>query len=344
MSLCGALTPPSGAVPVPNPQRLSPCGWMHGHPERGSAARPSGPPQQGDFHFTRPGIAARDDGSAPHQERLRHLGLHRLIDAHTHWFPDNVNAKIWEYFDRHYWPVTYRESTERRVEWMRRNGVHRFTALTYAHRPGMAAWLNDWTAEFAGRVPEAIACGTFFPEPGVGAVVRRGIEDYRFRGFKLHLRVGDFDPSAEALYPAFEQVEAAGLPVVIHAGSAPDPGRFTAPIHLRRLLLRFPRLKVVVAHMGSAEFEEYVRLAQTHPALYLDTTMVFVEFTACDPFPKALFPDLEGLSRQILFGSDFPTIPYPISHAIESVLNLPVSDEAKRRMLQGNAAALFGLI
>jgi hypothetical protein len=318
---------------------------VHAEGSQGSGEhRRGGPPEPADFHFTRAPLEARDDGTARHWERLRHLGLPRLIDAHTHWFPDAVNAKIWSYFDRHYWPVTYRDTTERRLEWMRTNRVDRFTTLTYAHRPGMAAWLNEWTAEFAGRVPEAIPCGTFFPEPEAGEEVRRCIEEYRFRGFKLHLRVGDFDPSSAALFPAFEQVEAAGLPVVIHAGSAPDPGRFTAPVYLRRLMLRFPRLKIVVAHMGSTEFEDYVRLALTHPTLYLDTTMVFVEFTACDPFPPALLPELEGLSGQILFGSDFPAIPYPLTHAIESVLNLPVSDAAKRRILQGNAARLFGVI
>jgi len=265
----------------------------------------------------------------------------RLIDAHTHWFPDNVNEKIWAYFDRHYWPVTYRDNTARRLEWMRRNHVHRFTTLTYAHRPGMAEWLNEWTAGFAADTPEAIPCGTFFPEPGVGGLVRRCIEQYRFRGFKLHLRVGDFDPAGDALYPAFEQIEAAALPVVIHAGSAPDPGRFTAPIYLRRLLLRFPKLRIIVAHMGSAEFEDYLRLARLHAGLYLDTTMVFVDFTACDPFPSAELPQLELLSHKILFGSDFPTIPYSLTHAVGSVLDLPVSDGAKRRMFHDNAARLF---
>jgi len=285
----------------------------------------------------------KDDGKAPHTAALEALGVTRLIDAHTHWFPDAVNAKIWAYFDRHYWPVTYRGTAEERLGWIRRNRAARFTTLTYAHRSGMAAWLNEHTARFAAETPEAIPCGTFFPEPECGADVRRCIEDYRFRGFKLHLRVGDFDPSQDALSPAFEQIEAAGLPVVIHCGSAPDPGRFTAPAYLRRLLTRHPHLKVVVAHMGAAEFEEYLRLAEIYPGVFLDTTMVFVDFTACDPFPPALLGRLEALAGKILFGSDFPTIPYAFSHAVEGILRLPLSDPAKRAILHGNAAALFGV-
>ena len=72
-------------------------------------------------------------------------------------------------------------------------------------------------------------------------------------------------------------------------------------------------------------------------------TMVFVGFTACGPYPEALSPRLEGASSKILFGSDFPNIPYPLSHAVNGIGRLPLSRQAKRRILFDNAAALFGL-
>ncbi len=301
--------------------------------------------QPSDFGWT-PGVPPRlprDDGSAPHLAALKTLGLDGLIDAHTHWFPDNVNAKIWNYFDRHYWPVTYRDGTERRLEWIRRNGVRRFTTLTYAHRPAMAEWLNGWTMEFCARVPEAIPCATFYPEPEAAAYVRRAIEAHHVRAFKIHLRVGDFDPGVAELEPVFEQIAAAGLPVVVHAGSAPDAGRFTLPAVLGRVLARHPRLRVIVAHLGASEFAHYVALAESRPTVALDTTMVFTGFSACDPFPERLLARLEAISEQVLFGSDFPTIPYPLSHAVQSFLALPFADEAKRRMLRDNALRWFGV-
>jgi hypothetical protein len=288
-------------------------------------------------------VAPSDDGRVRHGRLLRELGLSGLIDAHSHWFPESVMRKIWDYFDRHYWPIAYRQLPAGRLEWVRRNKVRRFTTLNYAHRAGMAAWLNEWTAEFCARTPAAIPCGTFYPEPQAGADVRRCIEEYGFRGFKLHLRVSDMDPGDAALAPAFEQIAAAGLPVVIHCGSAPEPGRFTQPATLRAVLERHPALRVVVAHMGAAEFADYLALAERHPTLYLDTTMVFVGFRGCDPFPAELLARLEAASPKILFGSDFPNIPYPLSHAVLSIGALPLSREAKRRILYDNAAALFGL-
>ncbi len=288
-------------------------------------------------------IPLLDDGRVPHRQRLAELGIARLVDAHTHWFPQNVMRKIWAYFHQHNWKTSYETEPARRLEWMRRNGVARFTTLNYAHRPGMAAWLNDWTAEFAAATPEAIPCGTFYAEPDAGAYVRRAIEDYRFRGFKLHVRVGRLALTDPLLRPALEQVEAAGLPLIVHVGSAPEGSPFTAPQYVHGMLAQHPRLRVVVAHMGAWEFEEYLNLAEQRDNVYLDTTMVFVGFSACDPFPAALLPRLEALSRKILFGSDFPIIPYPYAHAVAGILELPLDVAAKRRMLGENAERLFGL-
>ena len=71
--------------------------------------------------------------------------------------------------------------------------------------------------------------------------------------------------------------------------------------------------------------------------------MVFVDPMALGEFPLPLLSRLEGVSHRILFGSDFPNIPYPLSHAVESVLALPLSGAAKRRILWENGRALFGL-
>ncbi|MBI3992872.1 MAG: amidohydrolase family protein [Candidatus Lambdaproteobacteria bacterium] len=252
-------------------------------------------------------------------------------------------AKIWAYFHQHNWPTSYETDQARRLEWMRRNGVRRFTTLNYAHRPGMAAWLNDWTADFAAQTPEAIPFGTFFPEPGAGDYVRRAIEEYGFRGFKLHVRVGRMALTDPLLAPALEQLAAAGLPLIVHIGSAPEGSEFTAPRFLHGMLAAHPRLKVVVAHMGAWEFAEYLKLAEERDTVFLDTTMVFVGFNACDPFPLALLPRLEAISHKVLFGSDYPIIPYPYAHAVDGILDLRIGADARRRMLGGNAARLLGL-
>ena len=83
------------------------------------------------------------------------LGLPGLYDVHVHFLPPNVQAKVYAQFDRagpkigREWPIRYRGSHEERVEQLRSFGVRRFSALPYAHRPGIAAYLNDWARDFA---------------------------------------------------------------------------------------------------------------------------------------------------------------------------------------------------
>jgi len=326
---------------------LCACNALFDDPQAsGELTEPKVPAQPGGRFGWAPGTtprAALDEGHAEHLPALAALSLTGVIDAHCHWFPENVMRRIWEYFDQHYWPITYRYDPAGRLDWLRRNKVKRFTTLNYAHRPGMASWLNQWTSEWAATVPEAVPCGTFFPEPGVEVYVRRAIEEYGFRGFKLHLRVGDMDPNDETLTEAFEQVAAAELPVIIHSGSAPDPGRFTQFALMERLVRRHPRLRVVVAHMGAYEFEDYLRLVEEHEFVHMDTTMVFVNYLACGDYPEPLLKRLERVYTKILFGSDYPGIPYSLSHAVLGVANLPFTVRARRAILAGNAARMFRL-
>ena len=51
-----------------------------------------------------------------------------------------------------------------------------------------------------------------------------------------------------------------------------------------------------------------------------------------------------GLSGDVLFGSDFPNIPYPYGEAVDALERLgPCGDAWMRSVLYSNAADLFGL-
>src|SRR5699024_1253666 len=110
------------------------------------------------------------------------LGLEGMIDLHVHFMPDNVQQKVWGFFDRlpemgePAWPVNYRHSDEQRVAILRVLRVSAFSTLNYAHRPGMAAWLNDYSKTFAAQYADAIHSATFCPEPGVEDMVGQVLE------------------------------------------------------------------------------------------------------------------------------------------------------------------------
>jgi len=130
---------------------------------------------------------------------------------------------------------------------------------------------------------------------------------------------------------------------VIHCGSGPAPGRFTGPAPIKKVLQRHPRLPLIIAHMGAPEYVEFLDLVEHHPRLRLDTTMVFTGFfdERIAQFPRAMRPRLRDLGDRILFGSDFPNIPYPYLHALEVLQDLDLGDEWLRAVCYGNAAHLF---
>ncbi|WP_328540841.1 amidohydrolase family protein [Streptomyces sp. NBC_00344] len=279
----------------------------------------------------------------------RSLGLEALIDVHTHFMPDQVLAKVWDYFDAagplvgRSWPITYREEEERRLELLRGFGVRAFTAMLYPHKPGMARWLNDWAADFAARVPDCLHTATFFAEPGAVDDVRRAL-DQGARVFKCHLQVGGYDPNDPVLDGVWGLLAGSGVPVVTHCGSGPVPGPFTGPGPIAALLARHPRLRLVVAHLGMPEYEDFIGLAERYGNVMLDTTMAFTPFAeTAAPFPSAALPRLGDLRERVLLGTDFPNIPYSYLDALHALERTGLGTDWLRAVCHDNAARLFGL-
>ena len=249
------------------------------------------------------------------------LGLPGLFDVHVHFLPPRLQAKVYAQFDEagpkigREWPIRYRGSHEERVEQLRSFGVRRFSALPYAHRPGVATWLNEWARDFAREIPECLWSATFYPEPEAATYVPELI-DAGVEVFKLHTQVGEFRLDDPLLDEAFGAIEDAGVPVVTHIGSGPVGNEFTGPEHLERLLARHPRLPVVIAHMGAPEYAEFLALAESHEHTRLDTTMVFTELLRPGravpgrPAAPSRRPRRPGAARQRL-----PDDPLPLPRA-----------------------------
>lgn len=295
-------------------------------------------------------VDVRDDDAAAVREIWSGLGLPGMIDVHTHFMPKSVLDKVWHYFDSagpmvgRPWPVIYRASQSQRIATLRRFGVRRFTSLVYPHKPKMAAWLNQWANDFARSTPDCLATATFFPEPGAAGYVTDAINTGA-RVFKAHIQVGRYDPNDPLLEEVWGVIEDAGTPVVIHCGSGPVAGEHTGPEPIYRLLRRYPRLDLIIAHMGMPEYSEFLSLCQHFARVRLDTTMAFTPFVnQTMPFPAAEQHRLRDAGDRILFGSDFPNIPYAYSEAMTAVIRLPgIDDDWLRGVFHHNAARLFAV-
>lgn len=293
--------------------------------------------------MTEPG----DDGDIP--AFWQALGLPGLVDVHTHFLPEPMQRKVWEYFDRaseNYgmcWPITYRLPEDERIETLRSFGVRAFPSLPYPHKAGMAPWLNAEAGALADRVPEMLRSATFHPEPTAELYVREALDD-GVRVFKVHVQIGDFDPREPLLEPVWGLLASAGIPIVVHCGSGPLVGNHTGPEPIRRLLERHPTLTLIIAHAGMPEYVEFAQLAAAYENVYLDTTMVATDFTEqAMPLPADIGPRYRDLGDKILLGTDFPSIPYPYSHQLAALARRDLGDDWLRAVLHDNAARLFKL-
>ncbi|TYB91578.1 amidohydrolase [Micromonospora sp. WP24] len=279
------------------------------------------------------------------------LGLPGLADVHVHFLPPRMLRRVWAYFDAAgplvgtEWPILYRWSDAERVAHLRRLGVRAFSALAYAHRPGMAADLNRWTLDFARATPDCLPSATFFPEPDVARYVGEALAAGA-RVFKVHLQVGGFAPTDPTLDDVWGLLAEAGVPVVVHAGHAPVGTAHTGPAPFAALLARHPTLTAVVAHLGAPDYRAFLDLATENERVRLDTTMAFTSFfDRFVSFPPEELPRLRelGLAGKVLLGSDFPNIPYPYAEQLAGLARLDLGDDWLRAVCWENAAALFDL-
>jgi predicted TIM-barrel fold metal-dependent hydrolase len=263
---------------------------------------------------------------------LADLGLPGIVDLHVHFLPERVLRKVWAYFDQaqtHYgtaWPIHYRTPEPERVATLRKLGVRTFAPLVYPHKPGMARWLTEWVTEFAAATPDAVPTATLYPEPDVaeylGAAVEAGA-----RVVKVHVQVGAFDPRDPLLRPAWGLLADAGVPVVAHCGHGPIPGAHTGLDVFGEVLAEHPRLRAVLAHAGMPDFLAALDLVHRYDGVHLDTTMVGTAFSnRIAPLPADWPARLADVADRVVFGSDFPNIPYPYVEQVRAVADWARAD------------------
>lgn len=290
----------------------------------------------------------------------------RYIDSHVHFFPERLFQAIWSYFDSSIqqiypkWINIYKWSNDRLVEYLKSRKVERYTTLNYAHKKGVAEKLNEWTRDFCQRNPAAIPFGTAHPDDeNLLEYAEKALTEFNFKGFKFQLTVTDFLIHDERLNPLYKLVQDLDKVLVIHVGTAPGPnqqplrGKEVGVKYFNKFRKEFPDIKVIVPHMGGYEFEEFFQIVERDPNVYLDTTMIFIR-KEVHVFPEEDYPtNFVGESRlisfmeencsQILFGTDFPNIPYDYKESVQGLLELDLSKHTYENIFFKNAVKLFNL-
>ena len=266
------------------------------------------------------------------------------VDCHIHLFPDRLFQAIRGWFADVGWEIPYPYRADEVLALLRGWGVEEAWALTYAHRPHMAEGVNSWLGDLCRREP--MVRGFFSVHPGDDdpeGIARRALDEHGLSGLKLHAEVQKLGVDDPRLDPVFDLLERRGRPCVLHTGDAPypEPKPHLDVARVAARMAKNPRLRAVIAHLGSYQTASYLQLCQRYEALYLEVS--FTQFPG-SPVPEQV--DLEQLGQhreRLLFGSDFPNLTFGYADQADAWWDLEWVREDAVMFFGGRARSLLPL-
>jgi aminocarboxymuconate-semialdehyde decarboxylase len=240
---------------------------------------------------------------------------------------------------------------------------------------------NDHAAELTAKHPTrllGLACSVPFDDDQILKETEKAVRQYKLKGIMINSSVdGEYLDSPRAT-SFFELVSDLDVPLFVHPPKftignekmeifrLPEMlGRpFDTTLSLTRFIFtggfeRFPKLKMVCAHVGGAlpmlpgrygfgyelrkdmSFGPWEPDVMTRPpASYIE--QLYVDTVCYHPPAVQCAIDTVGIDH-VVFGSDSPPVPLPLIRAVDTVRQLRISDAEKQKIMGGNAASLLGL-
>ncbi len=273
--------------------------------------------------------------------------LPAVVDAHMHIFPRGIFSAIWQWFDENAWPIRYQLTSSEAFDFLLSHGINHIIALQYAHKPGIANMLNQYMAEKCRKYKDRVTgMATVFPGENNAENILQKAFDSGLGGLKLHAHVQCFHVDSEHMNRLYECCRINKKPLVMHVGREPkstaykcDPYQLCSADRLERVLRDFPDLKICVPHLGFDEISAYRKMIEKYDNLWLDTTMLIADY-----FPIEEKIDLAHYrSDRVMYGSDFPNIPYAWDRELKRLKAAGISRDALEKILNKNAADFFSL-
>jgi hypothetical protein len=212
---------------------------------------------------------------------------------------------------------------------------------------------NDYIANYAASYPEkVIGFGAIDPAVDPVEETLEEIVSLKLRGVKLGPIYQNIHPTDPRMMRVYEFCQAHGLPIMIHQGTTfvrTGPLKYALPIQLEDVVIAFPQLRMIIAHLGHPWIAETLVLIRKHPHLYSDISAL--HYRPWQFYNALIMAKEYGVLDKILFGSDYPfTTPEAqieglrnINHFAEGT-NLPrLTQEEIERLIYSPTLTCLGL-
>jgi predicted TIM-barrel fold metal-dependent hydrolase len=307
-----------------------------------------------------------------------------IIDVHTHIYesmkslPKGLLKEFYDYkrkdlgeeeFEK--FRAEYEASTvDKLVEDMDEAGVDMSVVLPLDHaiqlreEPDISIWrINEYNAEAQEKYPKRIIAfvGVDPLRKDAISLLEKGIKEWGLKGVKL--MASSYSVDDAEVQPFMAKVNEFGVPLVIHTGADPIPYdiRKGNPQALDTLLIRYPRMKIIAAHLAKGYEDLLVGMIKYRPGrLYSCITGWQYEYQRSRwHFLMQMRYFMDRIPGALMMGTDWPSIKggtylthkewfdaIRILKVPEQGLGLGMRDfsQGEKNMLLGeNAKRLFGL-
>lgn len=264
--------------------------------------------------------------------------MNKLIDFHTHIFPDAIAERAAENVGKYYGLAMEGNGKASLLRERVPEGTDcRFVISSAAMKGKNVVNGNDFLLMMAENDSAYIPFGSFHPELGENECLAEleRIAEKGAKGIKIHPDFQKLFIDDEVMIRLYRRCGELGLPVLFHVGDKNTD--YSTPKRMRSVCDKVPDLTVIGAHLGGySVWDEAVE--------YLVDTDIFVDCSEARPFlSEEQTYDLImrfGVDR-VLFGSDFPV--FCTDTAYNYINPLPFTEEEKEKLFCKNAEKLLKL-
>jgi len=134
-------------------------------------------------------------------------------------------------------------------------------------------------------------------------------------GLKLYPCTDGYTPDDPDAYKVYEAASSIDMPVLFHQAGMPNPHdllKHTDPGQIDVIAESFPKLKIVLAHLGYPRVDETLYVTRKHPNVYCDISWPYGDVNH-PSYLYMLWRDLLtalnlGVINKLVFGTDYPGV------------------------------------
>lgn len=225
----------------------------------------------------------------------------KLIDIHTHIYPDKIARKATESV-RDFYQVQGSNmdgTVDMLLEQGNMVGISHYVILPVSNSPTRVRSINSFILEQTKQHNCFTGFGTLHAEMDGLEEELEWIFANGLRGIKMHPDSQRFPIDDPRLYPVYDRIQDK-IPLILHMGD--QRYNYSHPVRLRKILDIFPRLEVIAAHFGGYSMYHTARelLWDTNCVFDISSSLMFMERGVPEKYINSYGAD------RMAYGTDYP--------------------------------------